>query len=271
MNTKVTESEISAYRRYLARCDEFIKAYKFINAASKKYPALKEEAELAFKQVAHIYDPSLYKRFYDLTNTENPMDENTIFDDMNFPDRLRWLKRLLNNRKELTICDLGCSEGSFALNLAREGYNVTGVNLFADSIKLANERAKKFNLADKTHFVHSDVMEYDEGKKFDAVLLFEIIEHVPDPTALIDKAVSLLNKNGVCYISTPNGTADEKSSALGVDLENAAGGLFKGHVRAYTMGTLKDLLYGYEIINTYTSERDLMNLLHIAFKKRGVD
>jgi 2-polyprenyl-3-methyl-5-hydroxy-6-metoxy-1,4-benzoquinol methylase len=269
MNSKVIVSDIKAYRRYLARCDEFLKAYKFINAASKLYPELQEEAELAFKQVGHIYDKRLYDKYYSEANTELPMPLELIYNDSVFPDRLRWVKRLMVEQKPKSILDLGCSEGSYSLNLAHAGYNVVGVNLYKSSIDTATERAKTLKLDDRAKFVQADVIDYDEGTKFDAVLLFEIIEHVADPQGLIDKSIGLLNEGGILYISTPDGTADEKSTALGVDLENAAGGEFKGHVRVYTKETLAKLFRGLEIVDFYLSETDSMRLLHYAVKKGG--
>jgi len=148
----MNSSEAIAYRRYLTRTDENIKAYKFINKASKifKDPKIKEDAELVFKQVSHIYDPNLYKSFYGKAQVENPIPLSEVFNDSNFPDRLRWVKKLLPKYETGSVLDIGCSEGSYSLNLAKEGYLVTGINLFEKSIETAKERTKQEGLDEMT-------------------------------------------------------------------------------------------------------------------------
>jgi len=258
MNTSLT-----TYRRYLTRKDECIKAYKFINAASKLVdnPEVKADAELAYMQVAHIYDSAIYKKFYGENLDEIPMPEGDVFDDRVYADRLRWVKPLLIKQKAKTVLDLGCSEGSYSLNIARAGFNVTGVNLFKSSIEIAKERAKKFGLEKQTNFVNADI--YDFKGKFDAVLLFEVIEHVRDDKEMIKHLMSLTNENGICYISTPDGVADERAS--GSTMMSRA---LRGHVRAYTEKTLRELLKDYEIVDFYKSTTDSIKLLQIAFKRK---
>src|SRR3989304_3823829 len=94
---KMDTLNLIAYRRFLARHDEFEKAYRFINKANQLYklPELAKDAELAYKQVAHIYETGLYKAFYSKAQTENPVALDMVFNDATFPDRLRWVKRLL--------------------------------------------------------------------------------------------------------------------------------------------------------------------------------
>ena len=264
-------SNLIVYRRFLARHDEFEKAYRFINKANQLYklPELAKDAELAYKQVAHIFEPGLYKSFYGKIQVENPVPLERVFVDATFPDRLRWVKRLLPKYNTKTILDIGCSEGSYSLNLAKEGYQVIGINLFEESIKIANDRAEATRVP--ARFIQGDFMEMTlkEKDKFDAVLLFEVLEHVPNPEATIKKCIELANSKGIVYISTPNGTADESATALGVDLENAKGHEFKGHVRVYTEKTLRELVKDYEILDFYHSETDLIKLLHIAFRRRS--
>lgn len=246
MTTKPTTSDLIAYRRYLTGNDECIKAYKFINAASKLFPddKLKADAKGAFTNVAHIYDPSVYQKYYRELLPETPLPEEVIFDDWKYPERVRWLKTKLKEQGAKTVLDVGCADGSISLNLAKAGYDVTGLNLFKPSIDVAQERAAKFDLT--ASFVCGNAFDYETAKKFDAIMLFEIIEHVPDVKEFVDRYSKLLNENGIIYISTPNGCFDFYHSILNPD------GLgIRGHVRACTEDSLRKELTNYSFEETH--------------------
>jgi len=253
MNTKLI-----AYRRFLTGNDENEKAYKFINAAAKltNDPEIKKDAELVFRQVCHLYSPNIYKKYYSEDLTEYQVAEESIFNDWDFPERMRWVTKRLKDQQAKTILDVGCCDGPYSLNLAKKGYKVTGINLYKPSIELANERAKKFELDAK--FIQADAIEFEPKEKFDAILLFEIIEHIPNPKSFIDKYMKMLSKNGVLYISTPNGCYDLPASSLRPDAPD-----IRGHVRVYTEKIIRETLKEYKIEEVYVSQD---GLLHVAVK-----
>lgn len=43
----------------------------------------------------------------------------------------------------------------------------------------------------------------DSGRRFDAIVAFHFLEHVPDPRALINDLYELLNSHGIVYLSMP--------------------------------------------------------------------
>lgn len=66
------------------------------------------------------------------------------------------------------VLDLACGFGRHSLELARRGFDVTGVDITADYIKYANEQAKNENL--NAHFICSDIREISFQGEFDVVL-----------------------------------------------------------------------------------------------------
>lgn len=54
------------------------------------------------------------------------------------------------------------------------------------------------------HYICTPIEAYSTDRKFDVILLLNIIEHVQDPKALLEKADRLLGDNGVIIIKTPN-------------------------------------------------------------------
>ncbi len=74
---------------------------------------------------------------------------------------------LLSITKEMKILDLCCGYGRHSLELARQGYNVTGYDLSNFFLEDARKKAKKEKL--QVDFVPGDVRELDFTEKFDIV------------------------------------------------------------------------------------------------------
>jgi 2-polyprenyl-3-methyl-5-hydroxy-6-metoxy-1,4-benzoquinol methylase len=104
--------------------------------------------------------------------------------------------------RELRVLDLGCGNGRIvSLPLAEHGFDVTGVDVHPPSIDDANAHNRLSN----ARFVCSDVADYEDDAAYDAVVLSDILEHVDDPDALLDTAVSQLAADGIVLVSVPNG------------------------------------------------------------------
>jgi len=111
----------------------------------------------------------------------------------------------------LRMLDIGCGAGIVSEPLARLGASVTAVDAAAESIDAARIHAEAQGLSIDYHNTTVD----DLGKslsKFDAVTVLEIVEHVPDPAALVTQAARRLRPGGVMILSTLNRTP--KSFAL---------------------------------------------------------
>ena len=67
----------------------------------------------------------------------------------------------------VNILDLACGEGTFAIKLAELGYQVTGVDLSEEMLKMARESAKKEGREVK--FLREDMREISFSKEYDLV------------------------------------------------------------------------------------------------------
>ena len=87
-----------------------------------------------------------------------------------------------------TVLDLGCGDGRLCSQL--QGYLFyTGVDYSGNRIEKASE-SNKDNSA--TEFVKSGIMEYldtcvEVGDKHDICCMFEVLEHLAEPKAILDK------------------------------------------------------------------------------------
>jgi 2-polyprenyl-6-hydroxyphenyl methylase/3-demethylubiquinone-9 3-methyltransferase len=123
-------------------------------------------------------------------------------------------REALANRplRDLTVLDIGCGGGLLAEPLCRLGATVTGIDASAETIGVAATHAKAMRLAVTYRRAEPETLAA-EGKRFDAVLALEVVEHAADMDAFLGACAQLLAPGGCLVLSTLNRTL--KSLALG--------------------------------------------------------
>ncbi len=93
------------------------------------------------------------------------------------------------------VYDFGCGVGTDALFLASQGYDVTLVDVDGPTFNFAKHRFERRGL--KARFIESrdDLPELDTS--YDAVLCFDVLEHLPNPEEAVRRLVSALRPGGV--------------------------------------------------------------------------
>lgn len=99
-----------------------------------------------------------------------------------------------------TVLDAGCGVGYGSAFLAETAERVVGLDVSGDAIAYAQRRYVlpnvEFAVADLT------ALELPDGS-FDAICMFEVIEHLADREAALAEAVRVLRGDGVLFVSTP--------------------------------------------------------------------
>jgi 2-polyprenyl-3-methyl-5-hydroxy-6-metoxy-1,4-benzoquinol methylase len=114
------------------------------------------------------------------------------------------LSDFLKNTRPVSVLDVGCSIGydCFALAMKKD-WSVLGVDIDKTSIQLAN-RIKEILKCKNAEFRLVDVLDGSfEGKQFDVVILFEVLEHIQEDEKAIRKINKLLKTNGLLLIAVP--------------------------------------------------------------------
>lgn len=110
----------------------------------------------------------------------------------------RRLRKIRSTKKPGTLLDVGTGIGQF-LSLARNDYSeVYGTEVSSTAVEIARE---KYGL----NLFHGTIEDLaSQGRTFDNVTLFHVLEHVPDPRAMLQTCNSLLVPGGCLVIAVPN-------------------------------------------------------------------
>ena len=147
------------------------------------------------QELNSFYDNEYYQNTKPnfISKNENEMDYwNSVFD-----EKLVTIEKLISSKSK-RILDIGSGPGFFLRRAKRRGWNVIGV----EPSPLASDYANKQNIHTIQKFFHE--VTPNEIGKFDAIHTFDVLEHVNNPIAVIEKAYSLLKKNGVIVVEVPN-------------------------------------------------------------------
>lgn len=118
----------------------------------------------------------------------------------------------LNSLSGLRMLDIGCGAGLLCEPFARLGAEVVGVDPSATNISVARLHAERAQLS--IDYRCTTVEELDPLERFDIVLAMEVVEHVVDVGAFLDRCALLLKPGGLMVVSTLN--RNWKSFALGI-------------------------------------------------------
>ena len=104
------------------------------------------------------------------------------------------------------VLDVGCGGGILAESMARRNADVTGIDLGTENLKAAALHAEQSGLENTLRYQHIPIEELAKthAGQFDVVTCMEMLEHVPDPSSIVQACYELLAPGGVCVLSTIN-------------------------------------------------------------------
>lgn len=151
-------------------------------------------------------DENYYEKYYGSqyysANSESPLLNRlfAILRDAGFRSRVRLLKRFAPNTAR--ILEVGCGRGEF-LNFLPPNYERVGTDIHQETGMDCEAPFSGISIWN----VRLDDPSFDCGtidKKFDAIFLWHVLEHVERPRVLFEKLSGLLHANGVILLEVPN-------------------------------------------------------------------
>ncbi|MGV7194991.1 bifunctional 2-polyprenyl-6-hydroxyphenol methylase/3-demethylubiquinol 3-O-methyltransferase UbiG [Xanthomonas axonopodis] len=104
------------------------------------------------------------------------------------------------------VLDVGCGGGLLSESMARLGAQVTAIDLAPELVKVARLHSLESGVQVNYRVQSVEDLAAEQPGSFDAVTCMEMLEHVPDPTAIIRACASLLKPGGKLFLSTLNRT-----------------------------------------------------------------
>lgn len=148
-------------------------------------------------------DPAELQKFSDLAHRWwDPAGEFRPLHDIN-PLRLDWIDRragLAGKR----VLDVGCGGGILAESMAERGAAVSGIDLSEKALRVAQLHLLESGNAVQYELAPVEDYAARHPGAFDVVTCMELLEHVPEPAAMVRGCAQLVRPGGQVFFSTLN-------------------------------------------------------------------
>ena len=153
------------------------------------------------------FDPNELSKFSDLAHRW--WDKDSEFRPLHQinPLRLDWINKIvpLAGKK---VLDVGCGGGILADSMARQGAEVLGIDLAAKALKVAQLHALEAQTENVNYReISAEGLAVEQPRTFDVVTCMEMLEHVPDPSLIVQACTDLVKPGGHVFFSTINRNA----------------------------------------------------------------
>lgn len=173
----------------------------------------------------------LYDEYWADPETADPvLDPNT-------PERISYLHRVLGERSGLRVLDVGCGHGATLSALLSWGHRAAGIDIAQSAVDEAKRRNPDASVL--CHAVEETPWPFADSE-FDAVVSFEVLEHLIFPQTLTREAFRVLKPGGIVLVSTPY-HGFSKTVALAVRGFDRHFDVYGPHIRFFTERSLRNL------------------------------
>ncbi len=148
-------------------------------------------------------DPLELQKFSELAHRWwDPNSEFRPLHEIN-PLRLEWINALAPVAGKRVV-DVGCGGGILAEAIAQKGATVTGIDLSEKALKVADLHSLESGITVRYELISAEDLAAREAGHYDVVTCMEMLEHVPDPSAVVKACAALVKPGGQVFFSTLN-------------------------------------------------------------------
>lgn len=164
------------------------------------------------KEIADMYRKEYFEGDFRCGHAGSYFDDATLQNLASLP----LLRRIRQYQSTGRFLEVGCAGGAFLSAARQSGFEVTGVEFSEEAAKFARE---KFHLDISTGDL-TDI--HLPAAAFDIVFMGDVLEHLPDPLAVIREVNRITKSGGLLVLLCPTQT-DTVFSRLGFGLYSALG------------------------------------------------
>jgi 2-polyprenyl-6-hydroxyphenyl methylase/3-demethylubiquinone-9 3-methyltransferase len=148
-------------------------------------------------------DPHELQKFSELAHRWwDPNAEFKPLHELN-PVRLGWIEsqaQLAGKR----VLDIGCGGGILSESMARLGASVKGIDLSHEALGVADLHSLESGISVEYEEIAAEALAARDPTSFDVVTCMEMLEHVPDPSQVVQACLTLVKPGGWVFFSTLN-------------------------------------------------------------------
>ena len=148
-------------------------------------------------------DPAELEKFASLAHRW--WDKNSEFKPLHAinPLRLNFIDGIVGLQGK-RVLDVGCGGGILSESMAEKGAEITGIDLGEKALKVAQLHQLESGIQVDYRLISVEDLAKQQPASFDVVTCMEMLEHVPDPEAVVRACAQLVKPGGSVFFSTIN-------------------------------------------------------------------
>lgn len=122
--------------------------------------------------------------------------ERSAFLENNSKELLNFIDRYTRPQRNISLLDIGANIGFFVKEAVKRGYDAVGV----EPSKNMATYAKSLGIP----IIETTIDKFNPQKSFDIITIFHVLEHLDNPTEVLNKLKSIHSENGFLVLEVPN-------------------------------------------------------------------
>jgi len=116
-----------------------------------------------------------------------------------------YIQQIKQIDENTSILEIGCGQGGNLLPFLEKGCTCTGLDISQDKILAGQDFFKKHQHSNKIELFYDNIYQIDPKnfKKFDIIILRDVIEHLPDHEQLMKLMKPFLKEDGIVFFAFP--------------------------------------------------------------------
>lgn len=157
----------------------------------------------------HLNDKDRYREMYE--------EVGTVEANKTVHWREEWMRHF-HPKEGARILELGAHNGPNLIHYGRTGNYVDGVEISSTLIETFEKHKKlePLDVQERVNMHQGWIEEFTTNNPYDYVLVTEVLEHVPDPVVILQKACDCVKRSGIIYISSPTNHWGNNTHVRGV-------------------------------------------------------